>query len=219
MHSTVDRSPVSPGELAPNFRLPAIDGTENVSLSDFISSSPLLLVLSIGLWCPFCRRSIAQLAGAQPKLRSLGVQTLCVVATDVENARLYFKFRPTSLRLASDPELTTHRAYGLPKPQPTPEFLQELDTVRIYPDGVYAEPLPVKQAADEFTKADGYVMSETDGREVERQWPQRKGQFLIDRDGIVRWTNVECSRDGLAELGRFPSADELMAAARSIVSH
>jgi len=42
------------------------------------------------------------------------------VATAPENARLYFKFRPTRLRLASDPEMSTHRAYGLPKPAPTP---------------------------------------------------------------------------------------------------
>ena len=27
---------------------------------------------------------------------------------------------------------------------------------------------------------------------MQRQWPQLKGQFLIDRDGIVRWANIEC---------------------------
>ena len=35
--------------------------------------------------------------------------------------------------------------------------------------------------------------TETDQADMERQWPQLKGQFLIDRDGIVRWANIECA--------------------------
>ena len=66
--------------------------------------------------------------------RRSGVETLGVVATPPENARLYFKFRPTRLRLAADPELTTHRAYGVPKPAATPEFMNALEATRINPD-------------------------------------------------------------------------------------
>jgi hypothetical protein len=51
---------------------------------------------------------------------------------------------------------------------------------------------------------------------MERQFPQLKGQFLIDADGIVRWANVECSNEGIAGVGKFPSDDELLAAAVSI---
>ena len=69
------------------------------------------------------------------------------MATPPENARLYFKFRPTRLRLAADPDLTTHRAYGVPKPVPTPEFMQALETIRINPDGAFPEPLPIMEAA------------------------------------------------------------------------
>jgi peroxiredoxin len=217
MQSILDRAPVSPGEQAPAFSLPTIDGSQAVSLSDYVGHSPVLLALSIGLWCPFCRRSIAQLAATQPRLATLGVQTLCVVATEVENARLYFRFRPTRLRLASDPDLATHRAYGLPKPAATPELMAMLEAVRINPEGVFPKPLPVREAAEELSRMDGYVMSETDGREVERQWPQLKGQFLIDRDGIVRWANIECGRDGLPGLGGFPTADELIAAAQHVI--
>jgi len=45
---------------------------------------------------------------------------------------------------------------------------------------------------------------------------QMKGQFLIDRDGIVRWFNIECGREGLAGLGKFPTHDELLTAARIV---
>src|SRR5581483_7923540 len=186
------RAPIAPGEPAPDFVLPAVDGNGSVSLADYRGKSSVFLALFVGLWCPFCRRAIAQVAANESKLKPLGVETLGVVATVPENARLYFKFRPCRLRLGADPELSTHRAYGLPKPEPTPELMQEMATVRINPDGDLPEPLPPEQAAAAATKIDGYMMTETDAAEVARQWPQLKGQFLVDRDGIVRWANIEC---------------------------
>jgi peroxiredoxin len=209
------RPPVAPGEPAPDFTLAAVDRPETVSLADYRGRSPLFLALLIGLWCPFCRRAIAQMAPIESQLKTLGIETLAVVATTPENARLYFKYRPTRLRLASDPELSTHRAYGLPKPASTPEFMHALENVRINPDGMFPEPLPITQVAQEITKADAYVNTPTDQAELERQWPQLKGQFLIDRDGIVRWANVEAS-EGPAGVGKFPSAQEIMAAARAL---
>lgn len=209
------RPPVAPGEPAPEFTLPAVDRQEMVSLADYRGRHPLFLALFVGLWCPFCRRSIAQMGATESKLKAVGVETLAIVATTPENARLYFKFRPTRLRLASDPELSTHRAYGLPKPASTPELMKGLETTPINPDGVFPEPLPITQAAMTLSKADGYVENPTDKSEAERQWPQLKGQFLIDRQGIVRWANIECA-DGLAGMGKFPSPDEIIAAARAL---
>jgi peroxiredoxin len=215
MTTTELRGPVSPGERAPSFALPAVDGKGTVSLADYRGSSAVFLGLLIGLWCPFCRRAIAQMAANEPKLKAIGVETLGVVATRPENAQLYFKFRPSRLRLGADPELSTHRAYGLPKPNPTPEFMHEIETVRINPEGVLPEPLPIAQAAAAIGKLDAYVENETDRADKERQWPQLKGQFLIDRAGVVRWASIECA-EGTAGVGRFPSADEIIAAARSV---
>lgn len=216
MTTIPSRPPLAPGEPAPDFILAAVDRPGSVSLADYRGGSPLFLALFVGLWCPFCRRAIAQMTNTDGKLKALGVETLGVVATSLENARLYFKFRPTRMRLASDPELSTHRAYGVPKPVPTPELMQELETIRINPHGVFAEPLRVADAAAALSKLDGYAENETDHADTERQWPQLKGQFLIDRDGIVRWVNVECATDGLAGLGRFPSEEEILTAARAL---
>jgi peroxiredoxin len=169
------------------------------------------LALFIGLWCPFCRRSIAEMGTMEGKLKAAGIETLGIVATTPENARLYFKFRPTRLRLGSDHELTTHRAYGLPKPASTPEFMKMLETTRINPSGQLPEARPVIEVAAALSKADGYVENQTDKAEAERQWPQLKGQFLIDREGIVRW--AKCATEGVAGIGKFPSVDEVIAAA------
>lgn len=210
------RPPVAPGERAPDFSLPAVDRSETISLADYRGRSPLFLALFIGLWCPFCRRSIAQMSATDSQLKAVGVESLGVVATTPENARLYFKFRPTKLRLAADPELTIHRAYGLPKPAATPDLMQAMETTRIDPTGELPEPRPIMDVAMAMAKADGYVENPTDKAEMERQWPQLKGQFLIDRDGIVRWANVECATEGLAGIGKFPAPEEIFAAARAL---
>src|SRR5437870_5268663 len=113
--------PLQPGEPAPDFQLPAVDRDSIVSLEDYRGRSPLLLALFRGLWCPFCRRDIAQLGLVKEKLKAAaGIETLGIVATTAENARLYFRFRPTRLPLAADAELRTHRAFGVPRPEPTP---------------------------------------------------------------------------------------------------
>ncbi|MGH7398577.1 MAG: redoxin domain-containing protein [Candidatus Rokuibacteriota bacterium] len=216
MTSAESRPPVAPGEPAPDFVLPAVEGPEMVTLANYRGRSPVFLALFVGLWCPFCRRSIAQMGKVEGKLKALGVETLGVVATAPENARLYFKFRPTRLRLASDPELSTHRAYGLPKPAPTPELMQAMQTVRINPDGDLPEPLPIGEAAMTIAKLDGYTETGADKADLERQWPQLKGQFLIDRDGIVRWANIECGTEGLPGIGKFPSEEEILGAAHAL---
>src|SRR5215510_11984420 len=147
MSSAEMSQPVSPGRAAPPFTLPALDGNAAISLSDYSGRSPLFLALLVGLWCPFCRRQIAQLGTIEGKLKALGVESLAVVATPPENARLYFKFRPTRVRLASDPELSTHRAYGIPRPAVSPEFMEALTTTKVDPYGVLPEPLPIPEAA------------------------------------------------------------------------
>src|SRR5262249_17497886 len=136
--------------------------------------------------------------------------------TPPENARLYFKFRPTRVRLGADPELSTHKAYGLPRPAPTPELMEAIATVRINPTGELSEPLPIGDAGRALSALAGSNQNETDNADFDRQFPQLKGQFLIDRSGIVRWANVECARDGLAGVGRFPSTEEILHAAQTV---
>ena len=208
--------PVSPGEPAPSFALPSVAANDaTISLDDYRGRTPLFLALLLGLWCPFCRRQIVQLGSFDDKLKPLGVQSLAVVATAPENARLYFKFRPTRVRLAADPALMTHRAYGVPKPEPTPELMEQMGTVRVNPTGELPEPLPVAEAGKVLQQRDGYVYAAEDQADVERQWPQLKGMFLIDRSGIVRWSYIECAEEGLAGIGKMPSEHAILDAARA----
>jgi peroxiredoxin len=217
--ATVKRqAPIQPGEPAPDFTLPAVHREGTVSLADYRGRSPVLLAMFRGLWCPYCRRQIAQLGLARERLEALGVETLGVVASTPERARLYFRFHRALIELAADPNLITHQAYGLPKPALTPEFDQARQTVRINPTGELPEAMTPPEARIALNRLDGFEPTRPDEVERERQVLQHTfqftGQFLVDRDGFVRWVNIEGAADGIVGLGKFPTGEELLAAAR-----
>jgi peroxiredoxin len=212
----VMQTPVQPGASAPEFTVPAVHNDQLISLADYRGSTALLLGLFPGLYCPFCRRALAQMAVTSEKLKPLGVECVAVVGTELDNARLYFSFRPTRLTMGADPHLTTHQSYGVPRPVPTPELLAVIQDLRINPTGELPEPLPVQVAAMTLNQKDEFQFTETDRREGESTYTQMKGQFLIDRSGVIRWSNVECEKEGLPGIGKFPTHDEVMAAARLV---
>jgi peroxiredoxin len=209
---------LQPGDPAPHFVLPAIQGGGTISLADYRGRSPLLLALFRGLYCPFCRRAIAHMAGSAEKLKEMGIESLGVVATELENARLYYRFRPMRLPLAVDPSLSTYRSYGVPKLEMTPEVLEAMASARVDANGELPRPMPLEEATQALDRLDGFERTAVDQRDYERQMPQLEGQFLIDRDGIIRWINIECSKEGPAGLGKFPLYDELLSAAQMSVS-
>ena len=150
------------------------------------------------------------------KLREVGVQTLGVVATNAERARLYYRFRPPRVELGADPDLATHRAYGLPQSAVTPEILQ---TIRSKTAGLARErglEVPEAEAKGGLNRLDGFEPVGSDSAEAERHQLQFVGQFLLDREGIVRWANVECAREGLAGLDKFPTDEEFLTVARML---
>lgn len=153
------------------------------------------------------------LGSTADKLQREGVETLAVVATAPSRARLYFRFRPSRIPVGADPELVTHRAYGLSSGPLTPEVREAIEAaaqrlagelkLQIRPDG----------ALQAIAGLDGWQVDASDG---DASHAQLIGQFLVDGDGIVRWANVECARDGLAGIAGFPTDEDLLAAARSL---
>jgi len=216
MATVESRQPLQPGERAPDFTLPAVDRGGSVSLADYRGKSPLLLALYRGVYCPTCRRAIARLGTMRDKLEALGVKPLGVVATSLENARLYLRYHPTRLTLAVDQELATHRAYGVPMPARTTELMQALQTVRVNPTGELPEPVSIMDLIPTLNRLDGYTPTVTDQSDMQRPVGQLVGKFLIDRDGVVRWVYIEGAREGLAGVGKFPTEEELLAIARTL---
>jgi peroxiredoxin len=216
-------TPLKPGEPAPQFALPRADQEGTVCLDDY-GGQPLLLTLMRGVQCPFCRRNIAMLSRVAPALRKVGVETLAIVGTTAERARLYFSYRPASIPIGADSDLVTHRRYGLPCSPITPKLLDQLRTVRVDPFQELPEPVPFlgpggTEIHDVFDRLDGFVPNEVDQRDRMRQFRESMqvcGQYMLDRHGIVRWAYLEGASGGLATSGIFPNEATLVSVARSL---
>jgi len=151
------------------------------------------------------------------KLEKQGVQTLGVVASSPERARVFFRYRPPRMPVGADPDLVTHRAFGVPTAAPTPELWQAVGSAAVDLLRELKQPeAPPTEAYDRLGQLDGFQLTEQDRAQQERNRAQLTAQFLIDREGIVRWANVECATEGLAGLGKFPTEEELVEAARAL---
>jgi len=223
----VDSQPrlLGPGDPAPAFTLPAVNGEGEVSLSDYRNRAPLLLGLFRGLHCPFCRRRLAHLAVSQRKLEQIGVETLAVVNTSLERARLYFAHRPTSVRLAADPTASTHRSFGLPafdfvedaatSQWPVRITMRQFQGNLIDPTGELGVPRNGFEANERLNVKDGFELTEADRTIMAALGTQLTGHLLIDRQGVIHWVHAEAVVR-MADIGRFPSDAEVLEAARSL---
>jgi hypothetical protein len=171
-----------------------------------------------------------QLGATYEKLKAAGVETLAVVNASLERARLYFKYRPTRVVLLADPDAATHRSFGLPKVEvvatgtgggasewPVRATLDELLAVRINPTGELPEPRNPFEAINAINQKDGFQPTEADEQIAAAHGTWLPGHFLIDHRGIIRWAHIE-ARDRMTDIGKFPSGEELLAAARALSS-
>jgi peroxiredoxin len=222
--------PLRAGDRAPDFELPAVNGEGTVSLADYRGKSAVFVALFRGLHCPFCRRQLARLSTTQEKLAHEGVATVAIVNTQPERARQYFKYRPTPVVLAADPDVQTHRAFGLPKFDILPDStdpgqlrwpqnttMQQLWQVpSLAAAGEVPEARSFLEAAGALNTRDGFEMMPADEESYARHAGVLEGQFLIDASGTIRWSSVEAP-DGPGQMGVSPSDEEIIAAARHVL--
>jgi peroxiredoxin len=220
------RRPLQPGEPAPAFELPAANVDATVSL-DSLRGRPFLIGFFRGLHCPFCRRQVTQLASVQPALRQAGIETLAVINTPVDRARLYFRHRPSPVTLLSDPDCATHRAFGVPRAEFLPEGSQErpewpyratmkqFEDARINPTGELPEAMQPMQANPALNAKDGFEPNETDQAIFASHGTQLVGHFLVDGAGTVRWADIEAI-EGPEGLCSYPNAAQILAAAERL---
>jgi hypothetical protein len=166
-----------------------------------------------------------QLGTTQDKLKAVGVETVAVVNTPLERARLYFKYRPARVLLAADPEAATHRAFGLPAgvivedesatSWPLSATMGQLQAVGVNPTGELPAPQHVFAAMETLNQRDGFEMTETDQQIAAAHGTQLSGHFLIDREGIIRWGQIE-GAERIGDLATFPTEEEILRVARGL---
>jgi len=219
------------GDPAPDFALPAVNREGSVSLADYRGKGPFLVALFRGLHCPFCRRQIARLSATQKSLASEGVDTVAVVNTPLERARLYFQYRPTQILLAADPDVRTHHAFGLIETKVLPDdadpsevhwphttTIARFAELTTLPRPEVPEAMNAFAAMETLNKQDAFEATEVDQQIAQVHGFQGTGHFLIDAEGIIRWAYIEAA-DREAEICQFPGDDELIAAAHAFGHH
>ncbi|MER9298388.1 AhpC/TSA family protein [Mesorhizobium sp. M0621] len=224
MSAPSDLVPLQPGDRAPNLVLDAITQEGKIALDDFRGQKPVLVGLFRGLHCAFCRRHIAAQARLDPELREKGVESLTVVNTPIERARLYFRYHPMpNLLAASDPERASHRAFGLPNLEftqnetnwPYKVSMAAAMDMRVDMPGEFPGPIDPVTAGEILNKKDNYEVTEADEQMMATGHGQLIGQFLLDRQGIVRWSFTEVPEGGRYMFGA-PNPQELMSAVSQV---
>ncbi|WP_027062165.1 redoxin domain-containing protein [Mesorhizobium loti] len=224
MSAPSDLVPLQPGDRAPNVILDAITQEGKIALDDFRGQKPVLVGLFRGLHCAFCRRHIAAQARLDPELRERGVGSLTVVNTPIERARLYFRYHPMpNLLAASDPERASHRAFGLPNLEftenetnwPYKVAMAVAKNMRVDMPGELPGPMDPMAAGEILDKIDHYELTEADKQMMATGHGQLVGQFLLDRQGIVRWSFTEVPEGGRYMFGA-PNPQELMSAVSQV---
>ena len=218
--------PLRPGDRVPNVVLDAITRQGKVAIDDFRGQKAVIVGLYRGLHCPFCRRQIAAMAQLDGALQEKGIDSLTVVHTPIDRARLYFRYHPVpNLLAAADPELISHRAFGLPHVEFTenetdwPRKIGKdvVMAMRVDVPGELPEPMDPLTASSYLHQKDGYDFTDIDQQMMETDQGQLIGQFLLDRDGIVRWSFTEFPDNGRRLLA-VPDAEDVMSAASQLAA-
>lgn len=177
------------GRVAPEFRLASAQGGE-VGPQDFRGAKRVVLWFSKGLFCPFCRRNMAQLGLRYPDIQALEAEVLQVTHNTLDEARGYLKHYLIKFPYLCDAERVAHERY------------------RVEALGMKLGDLLASSAA---------AMSDflTKGESTPAPIPYFKrylgtdaaqAVFLLDREGIVR------AEHRLAPNAPLPTAAELIAA-------
>src|SRR5579883_3388956 len=90
------------GDIAPDFTLLSVDGTE-VPLASCLRESPVALVFAPGTWSPATRRQIEQLGAASDLFHAMGVAVVLVLSQDAAHVRRAFVGNASPLKVIVDP--------------------------------------------------------------------------------------------------------------------
>ncbi|MFN3266050.1 MAG: redoxin domain-containing protein [Deinococcales bacterium] len=98
------------GDFAPNFTLPALDGS-SFSLGS-LRGRRTLLTFFRHAGCPFCNMRVHQLIKAYPRLQRLGIEVVGVFGSDLEGLRRRVGQQRPPFVLLADADDSIHTLYG-----------------------------------------------------------------------------------------------------------
>jgi peroxiredoxin len=102
---------ISVGDLAPEFTLPSLQGTQ-VSLNSYRGNRHVVLWFSRGFTCNFCRNYMQSVIEAYPAMQTAGIEVIQVAPNLLDSARAYFDDGPP-FPFVCDPDKRMYAVYGL----------------------------------------------------------------------------------------------------------
>jgi peroxiredoxin len=192
-HATPDDAVPDPlvGAEAPDALLLDADGSE-LALSTLWRGGPLVLTFLRYFGCPFCQAHVAQLRQDQLRFDHAGARVALIGQGSTEQARAFSGRHLVPFPLLLDPHRLAFRAYGL-----TRASLRQ----------VFAPSVGVSFLARQLDP-------ETRQRGLQGgSFMQTPGTFVIDGDGIVRFTHRSRT------IAEAPSNETLLSVIRELGWH
>lgn len=106
-----------PGELVPDFELPAQDGRP-VRLSDELKRGPVVLFFYPRAMTPGCTRESCHFRDLEAEFAAVGATRLGISADPIDRQRQFSEKHGFDFPLLSDPERAVARMYGVKRPGP-----------------------------------------------------------------------------------------------------
>jgi hypothetical protein len=78
--------------------------------------------------------------------------------------------------------------------------------------------LPFWEGTKALGRLDGFKPTDADKDDGKRTWSQSVGEFLIDRDGVIRWLRAE-GASAAGYCAKFPPEEALVSAAHALTLH
>ena len=103
---------IAPGEKAPDFSLPNVNG-EPVQLSELVKNGPLVLSFYRGGWCPFCNLEFKALIDILPEIQALGAQLVGISPETPDVSAQTVEKHHIPFEVLSDQGNAVCRDYGL----------------------------------------------------------------------------------------------------------
>jgi len=170
------------GDRGPAFTLKDPDG-QAVASADLLAQGPLIVTFYRGVWCPYCNMDLQAIQEVLPELEALGARLVAISPQTAPNSRRAQRENKLDFPILSDPGNAVADAFGLRFT--LPDYLQAL-----YRD-TFKNDLAVVNGDDSWTLP----------------MPAR---FLIDRDGVIRYAEVN------PDYTRRPDPHELLPALRGL---
>jgi putative peptide zinc metalloprotease protein len=172
------------GAPAPNFRLVSAQGPE-ITLEGYRGQRNVILWLSRGLFCPFCRRYMTQLRLSYREIQERGAEILQVTYSTPEEARLYFQQYQLLFPYLCDPERAVYPLYGV-----------SMIHMGAWTKAAHAAAGMTAAMSDRLFRGEKMVSPAPFKRYGSTDMEQQ-AVFIIDKSGIIRYVQTSGSLGGL----------------------